>query len=69
MLRGMFQNHLLQLLSLVAVEPPAPFSPATLGRLLPNAIQGDASLFARSDEIQRAWQMGCIGHHAESHAD
>jgi glucose-6-phosphate 1-dehydrogenase len=29
-LRDMFQNHLLQLLTLVAMEPPAPFSAATL---------------------------------------
>jgi glucose-6-phosphate 1-dehydrogenase len=29
-LRDMFQNHLLQLLTLVAMEPPAPFNAATL---------------------------------------
>jgi glucose-6-phosphate 1-dehydrogenase len=29
-LRDMFQNHLLQLLTLVAMEPPAPLSPTTL---------------------------------------
>jgi glucose-6-phosphate 1-dehydrogenase len=31
--------------------------PDAYERLLLDAIQGDASLFARSDEIQRAWQL------------
>jgi glucose-6-phosphate 1-dehydrogenase len=85
--------------------------PDAYERLLLNAIQGDASLFARSDEIEwawrlvdpviegwqtpqapplvtyprgswgpaaadellaredHAWQMGCIGHHAEDHSE
>src|SRR5439155_1200533 len=103
-LRDMMQNHLLQLLCLIAMEPPAtfdvgpvrdeknkvmhairPFDPARtpgpdlrLGpvrldfrygevfggerpeayeRLLLDAIHGDATLYARGDWVEKAWQL------------
>jgi len=48
-LRDMFQNHLMQLLAMVGMEPPA--------SLLLNVLEGDATLFTRSDGIEAAWRV------------
>ena len=70
-LRDMVQNHLLQLLCLVAMEPPVNFDADELHNkkldvlravrayetLLIDVIHGDATPFMRGDQVDEAWKL------------
>jgi len=59
--RDMFQSHMLQLLTLTAMEPPSSFTAEKVHdayqRLLLDAMRGDSTLFARTDEVEGAWSL------------
>ena len=56
-LRDVVQNHLLQVLALVTMEPPSGPDAEPYERLLHAAMTGDHQLFAREDSVEETWRI------------